>query len=434
MIGARGDSVSIGVLCGGAVRTGGGFVFLQGLASRFFERLGRSLLARGKRVWRINFNGGDRAFWRLPGATDFAGRWEDWPPFLARFLEENTAGHLILFGDCRPLHRMAIPVARAQGLLVHVVEEAYLRPGWITFEEGGVNAYSPLPRDPLWFREAARSLPPWREPPEAPDRFSRRAAEDLRYSAASFFARRRFPHFHTHRPYHPSIEIAGWLRRLALVRGAERRAAAAIADLGRGEGPLFLFPLQLDCDYQIRWHSPFRTLHLAIERVLSSFAAHAPAAARLVVKLHPLDSGIFDWAGIVSQTAAVNGIGDRVVFLEGGDLVGLLALSRGVVTVNSTVGTWALARGVPVKTLGPAVYDLPGLTDSGDLDDFWREPTPPDGGLFDAFRRVLAARAMIPGGFFSEKGLSIAAAAAVARLDERASRPPRAAQAEAFAS
>ena len=399
---------------------GGGFVFLQGLASRFFERLGRALVERGESVWRINFNGGDRAFWRLPGATDFAGKLEDWPQFFARFLDERGARHLILFGDCRPAHRMAIPVARAKGLRVHVVEEAYIRPGWITLEEDGVNANSRLPRDPFFYREAARSLPAWREPPEAPDGFSRRAAEDLHYSAATFWARRRFPYSHSHRPYHPSVEIAGWVRRLLLMRGAERRAAAAIAELERARGPLFLFPLQLDCDYQIRMHSPFRAVHVAIERVLSSFAANAPGSARLMVKLHPLDNGINDWAGMVSQMAAMGGIGDRVVFLEGGDLVRLLALSRGVVTVNSTVGTWALARGVPVKTLAPAIYDLPGLTGGGDLDCFWQDPSPPDAALFDAFRRVLAARAMIPGGFFSEKGLSIAVEAAVARLQTRA--------------
>jgi len=104
----------------------------------------------------------------------------------------------------------------------------------------------------------------------------------------------RFPYYATHRPYHQLIEYAGWLRRLALKRQAERRAAEAIEGLPDGPDPLFLFPLQLDCDYQVRVHSPFRAMHLAIEHVLSSFAAHAPGAARLIVKLHPLDSGLVD--------------------------------------------------------------------------------------------------------------------------------------------
>jgi capsular polysaccharide export protein len=394
-----------------------GFLFLQGLASRFFERLGRRLLERGHRVRRVNFNGGDRAFWRLADALDFTGRPEEWPGFFDDLLQKGGIDDVVLFGDCRPLHRAAIAVARRRGIRVRVVEEGYLRPGWITVEEGGVNGNSALPREPLWYREAARFLPAWREPPDCEGSFRRRAAEDLLYAAASFASRRRFPHYRSHRPYFPLIEYAGWARRLLLRRRAEKRAAADVAELARSGAPYFLFPLQLDCDYQIRVHSPDRTMAAAIGRVILSFGAHAPAASRLVVKLHPLDSGLFDWAGITRHIAAAAGVAGRVLFLEGGDIDALLALCRGVVTVNSTAGARALARGLPVKALARPLYDLPGLTFAGALDDFWRAPMPPDRGLFDAFRRVLAARALIPGDFFSEKGLELAVAAALARLE-----------------
>ena len=136
------------------------FLFLQGLASQFFARLGRALAAQGHAVHRVNFNGGDRLFWRLPGAVDYSGRLADWPAFLDRLLAERQITDIILFGDSRPVHRTAIPVARARGIAVHVVEEAYLRPGWITFERDGVNANSTLPRDPAWYREQAAQLPP----------------------------------------------------------------------------------------------------------------------------------------------------------------------------------------------------------------------------------------------------------------------------------
>jgi capsular polysaccharide export protein len=175
--------------------------------------------------------------------------------------------------------------------------------------------------------------------------------------------------------------------------------------------------LQLDCDYQIRVHSPFRSLRLAIEAVLASFAHNAPPPARLVVKLHPLDSGICDWAAMILHSAAALGISGRLTILDGGAAESVVALARGVVTVNSTVGTLALATGRPVKALGSAIYDLPGLTFQGDLDDFWSGTEPPDPSLFDAFRRVLADRVLIPGSFFSDAGLKLAAAAAVARVE-----------------
>jgi capsular polysaccharide export protein len=404
---------------------GRGFLFLQGLATRFFERLGEALLARGHAVHRVNFNGGDRAFWRLRGAIDFCGREHEWPEFLERLVVDKAISDIILFGDCRPLHRAAIRVAERRLLRIHVVEEGYLRPDWITFEEGGVNGRSDLPRDPGWFRERALSLPAWQDPPAVPGSFRRRAIEDVLYTMASMAGVWRFPNYTTHRPYHQLIEYAGWLRRLALRRQAERRAAAAIEGLTDGPDPLFLFPLQLDCDYQVRVHSPFRAMHLAIDHVLCSFSAHAPQTARLIVKLHPLDSGLVDWAAMTGHAAVELGIADRLIILDGGDLGKLLARKPAVVTVNSTVGTLALACGLPVIALGKAVYDIAGLTFQGELDEFWSAPTPPDTELFDAFRRVLADRCLIPGSFFNEAGLKLAVDAAVRRLEAADARPVR---------
>jgi capsular polysaccharide export protein len=397
--------------------SGRSVLFLQGLAARFFEQLGAALTARGHTVRRINFNGGDRAFWRRPGAVDFGGRPAEWPAFLEREIAAAATSDIILFGDCRPPHVTAIGVARHLGVRVWVVEEGYLRPGWITFEADGTNGFSSLPREPRWYREQARLLPPWREPPSVPGSFRRRAVEDVHYWLASLAARRRFPHYATHRPYFPFVEYAGWLRRLTLQRRSARQASAALAGLAGTTDPIFLFPLQLDCDYQIRVHSPFRSLRLAIEAVLASFAHNAPPPARLVVKLHPLDSGICDWAAMILHSAAALGISGRLTILDGGAAEAVVALARGVVTVNSTVGTLALATGRPVKALGSAIYDLPGLTFQGDLDDFWSGTEPPDPSLFDAFRRVLADRVLIPGSFFSDAGLKLAAAAAVARVE-----------------
>lgn len=391
------------------------FLFLQSLPTRFFERLGAALAARGHAVHRINFNGGDRAFWRIGNAVDFRGRAEEWPRFLDDLVCSTGISDIILFGDCRPLHGAAIRVAERRRLLVHVVEEGYMRPDWITFEKGGVNGYSSLPKDPDWYREQARDLPEWERPPNVPESFRRRAFEDVVYNFASAAAIWRFPYYRTHRPYYLTIEYAGWLRRLALMRKSRRQAATAIEAL-TGD-PIYFFPLQLDCDYQMRVHSPFRATSLAIDYVLRSFARHAPSSARLVVKLHPMDSGLVDWAGMVGHVAAEHIVAERVTVLDGGELPKLLARVHGVVTVNSTVGGLALANRVPVIALGSAVYDIPGLTYQGDLDQFWTEAMPPDAQLFDAFRRVLATRCMIPGSFFNETGLKIAVDAAVRRLE-----------------
>jgi capsular polysaccharide export protein len=301
-----------------------------------------------------------------------------------------------------------------------VFEEGYIRPDWVTLELGGVNGHSTLPRDPQWYVEAARTLPEYGPDTGVPSSFRRRALEDIGYNVAQMALAWRYPYHKTHRPWHPLVEYAGWGWRLLHKRAATQRSATVLQTL-RCEGrPYFVFPLQLDCDYQIRLHSPFRGMQPAIEQVLTSFAANAPAEALLLVKEHPLDNGLTNWRKRVAAVARANGIADRVRYVEVGDIVPLLRDSAGVVTINSTSGTLALAAGVPVITLGNAIYDLHRVTFQGTLDAFWTEGVKPDAAVFDAFRRVLVARCLIRGGYFSDAGLDMLVQGAVARLEQAA--------------
>lgn len=393
------------------------FLFLQGLAGPFFSRLGEALSRAGHGVHRINFNGGDRAYWQMPGAVDYRGGARGWPRFLSGMLERRGVTDLILFGDCRPLHAEAIALARSRGIQVHVFEEGYIRPDFVTLEVGGVNGHSGLSRDPDHYLEAARSLPPLPTFPGVPSSFARRAREDLVYNLASVALTPLFPGYRTHRPWHILHEYAGWGLRLLRGRSERRRSAATLARLEADGRPYFVFPLQLDCDYQIRVHSRFNGMGAAIERVLSSFARFAPADTLLVVKGHPLDNGLIDWERRTLDMADRIGIADRVLFLETADIDLLVRPAQGLVTVNSTTGTLSLRHGVPTVVLGDAVYDVPRITHGMGLDRFWAEPVKPDMAVFDAFCRVLVDRCLIRGGYFSEEGLDMLVRGAAARLE-----------------
>jgi capsular polysaccharide export protein len=85
----------------------------------------------------------------------------------------------------------------------------------------------------------------------------------------------------------------------------------------------------------------------------------------------------------------------------------MLEGARGLVCVNSTSATLALARGIPVCTIGEAIYDMDGLTHQGHLDTFWANPTPPEPGVYPAFRRVLVDRCLVRGGLASESAVEI---------------------------
>jgi capsular polysaccharide export protein len=299
---------------------------------------------------------------------------------------------------------------------VHVFEDGYIRPDWVTLELGGVNGYSSLPHNPAWYKDQAARLEHVSDGPAIPSSFTRRALEDLAYNFGYMGLRWAFPFCRTHRPWHPLVEYYGWGTRL-LRRKLQSQAIATEAAQARTLQNFYIFPLQLDCDSQVRQHSGFGRLAPAIETVLTSFAVRAPATTVLLVKEHPLDNGLRNWRKLVARTAQRLNIHDRVHYIEDGDLDHLSRAARGMVTINSTSGAVALAAGVPVITLGQAIYDMPGLTFQGNLDAFWTEATPPDVASFEAFRRVLVHRCLIRGGFFSTQGVHTLADSAVARLE-----------------
>jgi capsular polysaccharide export protein len=392
------------------------FLFLQGPVGAFFSRLAAALAGRGHGIRRIHFNGGDRACWHAGNAVDFRGSAGQWRPFLVQVLRDAAITDLVLFGDCRPLHREAIALARERHLTVHVFEEGYLRPSWITLEQGGVNRASPLPRDAQAYRDLSRLVPELAPSARFRSTFAQRAFADIAYNLASLLLAWRYPHYRTHKPWHPLKEYRHGAPRFIAGAWRRRRAAGEVEQILGGGAPYYVFPLQLDGDAQIRFHSRYGHMQPAIEEVIASFAAHAPAETALVITEHPLDWGVLALEPVVRAAAQERGIADRVRFLPGGSPDALLRSSQGIVTVNSTVGLHALALGISVKALAAPLYDLPGLCCQAPLDGFWREPTRPDAELVGCFRRVVAAHSQIHGGFHGREAIQLAAEEAAQRL------------------
>ena len=358
---------------------------------------------RGMKVKRINICAGDFVDWP-EAATNFRGHFRDWPCFFDNFLREHKITDILMFGDCRPYHVIARRLAALRNVRTHVLEEGYLRPHWMTLELDGVNGYSRLARDKEWFFEQATTLSPEPFLPPVTANFRRRVRDTARHYIAVHAAQLAYPFYRSHRADPALLEALGWGWRF-LIRGMrERRANKVVSEL-RGK-PFFLLPLQLCGDYQIRNHSPFPDMRAAAAYVIESFARHAPEHAHLLIKAHPFDVSFANWSRNIGRRARGLHVESRVHFIDGGDLHQLAADTTGMVCVNSTSATLALAAGTPVCALGDAIYNIPGLTFSGHLDEFWGDPPPPEPGLYGAFRRVLVNQCLVRGGLASESAVS----------------------------
>ncbi len=384
------------------------FLFLQGVCSPFFSLLAQALRREGAGVSKINFNMGDAAYWRAGGSEDFKEPLKALPGFITERLQAKGITDVVLFGDCRPVHRLAISAAKAQDVRCHVFEEGYFRPFWLTLERDGVNRYSLLPRDPAWYRDVAPRLPSPESHVPFDQAFSVRAFHDVLYHLAGAINPVCFPNYRTHAQHLAPREYAGYVWRFLRTRLRESHDEQTISDLMRASTPFFLLPLQLNNDAQIREHSPFADMPEVLRVVLESFARAAPVGTKLLIKNHPLDYGTVDYPRVINEFAREFALERRVAFIESGPLASIVARCAGVVTVNSTVGSVALDQSRPLFTLGEAIYHMPGLSFSGMLDEFWQHAEAPDSALYQAFRRVVMHATQINGGFYTRPAIEIA--------------------------
>ena len=359
-----------------------------------FGRFGRDLIAAlrtgGADVRHMIFNAGDLLSLRGAGGIRFQGDAAAWPARLEELACEFT--DLVVFGESGPYNQAVLDRA-GNGARVWVLENGYFRPDWITLEQGGANAGSGLPRS----REGYAAE--WPEPPlpvPVGPAVRNLVVNISLYYAAELAGRPLFPR------HIPPFSAPPWLQAVGHARRYVRRLGARPVDDGpaiAANQPFFLVCLQRDGDSQLLRHSPLTDNAAFLRAVMDSFSRAAPSEVGLLVKNHPLDSGLVDLRALTARIAREHGVADRVRFIDGGGLARLCRASRGVVLNNSSSAFSALGFGTPVKALGRALFDFEGLSDQQPLDGFWRSPTQPDAALFRRFRAQVMARTQINGSF-----------------------------------
>ncbi|SHF23161.1 capsular polysaccharide export protein [Ruegeria intermedia] len=383
------------------------FLFLQGPHGPFFHGLGRMLRAAGATVWRVGFNAGDRAFWfDKRSYVPYRGTLDAWPQTFADLLETRRVTDIVLYGDVRPVHAVAIRIARVRGLRVHVFEEGYLRPWWVTYERNGSNAHSRLMDLDIATMQRAVELTegPTPPPPAHWGDMRQHVFYGALYHWFVLFLNHGYRNFRPHRDLAVSQEFRLYFKRLMRMPLHRIRRSLATARIRRGGYPYHLVLLQLAHDSSVRAHSEFSSMCAFLLPVMEGFAKGAPPHHHLVIKEHPLENCREPLARFIRQTARRLGIADRVHHVPGGKLARLLDHAKSAVTINSTAGQQALWRGVPLRVFGRSVYDKPELVSDQPIEAFFADPRGPNTDAYRTYREFLLATCQIPGGYYSRRG------------------------------
>ncbi|WP_298680129.1 capsular biosynthesis protein [uncultured Lentibacter sp.] len=383
------------------------FLFLQGPHGPFFHLLGKMLGRAGAQVWRVGFNAGDRAFWFSPKSyIPYRGTLADWPARFAEILTDKGVTDIVLYGDTRPIHAQAVAAARARGVQVHVFEEGYMRPYWVTYERGGANGHSKLMEMSLseMQRGLAHSDMDTPLPPARWGDTRQHVFYGALYHWFVMFRNGEYRNFTPHRALGVTKEFQLYLKRLLLMPFQALERGLATWRIRNGGFPYHLALLQLEHDSSFQMHSPFGSMTEFLEVVVRGFAEGAPKHHHLVFKAHPLEDGRVPIRREIRRLARDLGLKGRVHYVRGGKLAALLADVRSAVTVNSTAAQQVLWRGIPLKVFGRAVYDKPELVSTQPLSAFFSAAKRPDHKAYQDYRRYLLETSQVPGGFYSARG------------------------------
>ncbi|MGB1326446.1 MAG: capsule biosynthesis protein [Paracoccaceae bacterium] len=383
------------------------FLFLQGPHGPFFSQLACALESYGHATSQIGFNQGDKIFWaNKRNFIAFTLPIHAWSGFLQREFRDKRITDLVIYNDTRPFHKTAIQAAHAKGINVHIFEEGYLRPYWVTYERDGSNGNSKL------MSLAQSAVVPDHlirdpDPVPAPCHWGD-MREHIFYGAVYHWcilcANRQFPNFTSHREISIRKEFRLHLKQLVFTPARIAARFWANLTLKCRTFPYHLILMQLQHDSAFQNHSPFKTNASFLELTLRSFANNAPPHHHLVIKAHPLEDGRSEIAYHLRRLGTKFGINRRIHYLPGGKLAHVLDPALSVVTVNSTAGQQALWRGIPVKTLGQAIYNHDKFISKQSLDAFFAHPKAPNLQAYKAFRNFLLQTSQIPGGFYSKAG------------------------------
>ena len=388
------------------------FCFFQGPISPFYNQLAKEFKERGYSSIRLTICKGDELFWSH-AICKYTGKFEDFDIFLENFIREEKITDVIMFHDCRPFHRKALKIAKKMFVLTWIFEIGYLRPNYFTIETNGFNTYSTTPKNIDFYRKYNKNTKKKDVTLRVTGAFKYTAVYDFYYNFVSCFSYiffRTYKYYTYHRLHRPAKQYIFWVKRFFagfLTKHVYNIKAENV--LRTLSNKYFFFPLQISDDYQIREHSPFKDMPEGIKAVMKSFAKFSKRNDYLVIKTHPIDPLIINYSKLVNKIAKSLDIHNRIIYIQRGNTPSLIKKSKGIVTVNSTVGLQAIFHGRPTKVLGEAIYDIETLTYKGKLNDFWSvtKKDKPNIKNYYKFRKYLLDNNQVVGEFYTQKGIKV---------------------------
>ena len=358
-------------------------LLLQGPVGPFFDALGKYLEQNRCIVRRVIFNGGDWFYSSGRNLIFYRNGQSEWQTFLDKLSDDFKPDFAILFGDERPIHKVAIGIFTQKGIDYWCFEEGYIRPNFVTFERAGNNANSLLRERGEGDLKNIISFPKLRN--------SNRNSNisDLNVNGISKYYLRNvfvyfslekilgifFPNYIHHREYKTISFLIDYLRWRWTNNKLTKTVTSIEEKIKQDQLNYFVVLLQIQEDLQLLSHGMGWNNVNAIERIITSFSCHASPETKLLFKIHPLNLKSHEDYNLIKEVSFRCGVEDRVLVIRSNRNKFVMTNALAALTINSTAGLEALKYGKNIFTFGRAIYDMfswPKSSDIvSDLNNFW---------------------------------------------------------------
>lgn len=386
-------------------------LLLQGPIGGFFKHLMKEFKECGATPFKINFNGGDQYDMRglEENVINYTEPMIKFGEFFRSFVIKNKIDGVVLFGDCRQLHQIAIEIANEMNIQVFVFEEGYVRPNYITLELKGVNANSPLmgniEEDIRNYKFNTKNEEEQLKVLQSKHFHSIKdmASKAIKYWFFMEFKKNQFKYYKHHKDENIYKSLWYW-GKAYFNKKIYKKKESWIEDYVKKElhKKYFLVALQVYNDSQIQNHSKFKNNKKFIYETMVSFKKNANEADFLIIKQHPLDVAYHNYDKFIKNLSKLLGLENRIFYVHDLHLPTLIKNSKGLITINSTTGLSALYHKTPVITLGKSLYNIKGLCFQYGLDKFWKAKSQVNFNTFKKFRSFLINKTQIVGSFYNE--------------------------------
>ena len=385
-------------------------LLLQGPVGPFFAKLSRYWKSRGAVVKKINFNPGDDWFYppKDQNTILYKDRLEYWEAFIQNFLVHNKIQAVFLFGPKRKVHLPIRALCKIYNIDLWMLEEGYIRPGYYTLENNGVNAKSLIAQRDL--QDCIDISQSGQEIPQQFESYRNMIFGGFAYWLANVTKFWSYPNYEHHRALNLK-QAYWWIRsfyRHYLYRITERSIKNQLINktyFGADNQAYFLLPLQVYDDAQITHNSHYDSIETLIEEVVNSYKNHLQRLRTdiqspktlLIIKHHPMDRGHKNYKKFIDDLSKSLKIEPNIVYVHDIHMPSLLTNIKGCITANSTLGLQALLQGIPVINLSASFYDKPGLTYQQGLDQFWSNPGTVNPQIAGQFRQYVIQHSQVAG-------------------------------------